>query len=379
MTWQRAEPQSWPKAPGVVVLEGQPGEARDAVVGRWLAERHDAGGPIWRLQCRPQGGGAWAGLATLIQDLLPSLRQCAQDLLRRHGRELCLVLPALRCELGFPQSLTDTADDDEKTRNYAADRAYRCLHGLIELLSEWHERTDLGPWSIACEHYDEANRSVLLFNIAQVHAQIGPYEDAIDYFGQAMAMDPNYSEYYNDRGAVYFKMGLLEHAERDYLAAIELSPPYPEVWTNLGQCYRAMDRMDDAVRAYTRALDLDPNSTLALVGRADAQFALDHAELAALADYDRALTIEPKQPLVLASRAIVHYECGRCWQAAADLDLAVELAPELAELYHNRAVALRELGRRDDAARDLRTYLELRPDAADRGEVQESLSALARA
>jgi tetratricopeptide (TPR) repeat protein len=651
MTWQRAEPQSWPKAPGVVVLEGQPGEARDAVVGRWLAERHDAGGPTWRLQCRPLDGGAWAGLATLIQDLLPSLRQCAQDLLRRHGRELCLVLPALRCELWFPQSLTDTAGDDEKTRNYAADRAYRCLHGLIELLSEWHEWTDLGPWSIACEHYDEANplvrrffaelvrrrgsqlalhmlvvvspgrgddvvsefeptamtaqvrlalprsgtavaspdqsarialeleaqlptdpaareadlprlidawrhtdtperalrwqillmarynhaglyeaglgygaeveaglprlyaenprlyleavnvlyfsyvplgraeaarqtleqaltvvasartkihyyyllamlyarflqpadqataehylqlsldvlaegnipdgdrhflavfamnglafvrlrqgrvvdalelcsagvaelnehldperhrlhRSVLLFNIAQVHAQIGPYEDAIDYFGQAMAMDPNYSEYYNDRGAVYFKMGLLEHAERDYIAAIELSPPYPEVWTNLGQCYRAMERLDEAVRAYTRALDLDPNSTLALVGRADAQFALDHAELAALADYDRALTIEPKQPLVLASRAIVHYECGRCSQAAADLDLAVELAPELAELYHNRAVALSELGRCDEAARDLRTYLELRPDAEDRGEVQESLSALARA
>jgi predicted Zn-dependent protease len=126
---------------------------------------------------------------------------------------------------------------------------------------------------------------------------------AIDYFGQAMAMDPNYSEYYNDRGAVYFRMGLLEHAERDYLAAIELSPPYPEVWTNLGQCYRAMERMDQAVRAYTRALDLDPSSTLALVGRADAQFALDHAELAALADYDRALTIEPKQPLMLASRA----------------------------------------------------------------------------
>jgi tetratricopeptide (TPR) repeat protein len=200
MTRQRSEPQSWPKAAGVVVMEGQSGEARDAVVERRLAERRDDGGPIWRLQCRPQDGGAWAGLA----------------------------------------------------RN---------------------------------------------------------------------------SEYYNDRGAVHFKMGLLEHAERDYLAAIELSPSYPEVWTNLGQCYRAMERMDQAVRAYTRALDLDPSSTLALVGRADAQFALDHAELAALADYDRALTIEPKQPL----------------------------------------------------ARDLTTYLELRPDAEHRGEVEESLSALARA
>jgi tetratricopeptide (TPR) repeat protein len=156
------------------------------------------------------------------------------------------------------------------------------------------------------EHLDperhRLHRSVLLFNIAQVHAQIGPYEDAIAYFSQAMEMDPNYSEYYNDRGAVFFKMNRLEDAERDYLQAIELSPPYAEVWTNLGQCYRAMERLDDAVRAYTRALDLDPDCTLAVVGRADALFALDRAELA-LEDYDRALAAEPEQPVVLGSRS----------------------------------------------------------------------------
>ena len=123
--------------------------------------------------------------------------------------------------------------------------------------------------------------------------------DAARSWLKAAVVSPVRGEYHNDRGAVYFKMGLLEQAERDYLAAIELGPPYPEVWTNLGQCYRAMERIEEAIHAYTRALDLDPDSTLALVGRADAQFALDHAELAALADYDRALTIEPEQPLVL--------------------------------------------------------------------------------
>lgn len=652
MTWQRTEPPAWPKSAGVAVLEGNPGEPRDAVVERWLAQQRREGGQSWRLQCRPQAGGAWAGLTALVQDLLPSMRERAPDLLRRHSHELCLVLPAIRFELGFPENLTDTAQDDEKTRNYAADRAYRYLHGLIELLSEWHELTDPGPWSIACDAYDEANalvhrffadlvrrrgsrlglhllvvvspgrgddvlsefdpeavlaevrlalpatdaavaspeamtrlaaeleaglpeapaareaalprligawqrsttaeralpwqvdvmahynheglyeaslpyaaeveagldrlwaedrklyfsavdvlyfcyvpldragavrpileqaltrikgardtvrycyllamlharflkpadqataerylqrsldllesetarreladddrhfitaftqnglalvrlrqrrlaealelcsagvarlnehldperhrlhRSVLLFNIAQVHAQIGPYEDAIDYFSQAMAMDPNYSEYYNDRGAVYFKMGLLEHAERDYLQAIELSAPYAEVWVNLGQCYRAMERMEAAVSAYSRALDLDPRSALALAGRADAHFERGQAELA-LTDYGRALAVEPEQPVVLASRAILHYEAGRLLEAVDDLDAAVQLAPDLAEVYQNRAVALRELGRCDEAARDLSTYLELCPDAEDRSEVEDTLSALA--
>ena len=646
MIWRSSEPDPWPDAAGVVILECEPGVARHAVAARWLAARRAGEGPTWLLECDPRHGGAWAGLTALIQGLVPTIRARAPELLRGHGRELCLVAPALQTELGYVECLTDIVGNDEKTRNYPADRAYRCLHGLIDLLSAWHELADPGPWSIACEAYEEANplvhrfffelvrrrgtalglrllvvvapgrgeeiahefeppairskaalaltrddsaigsrdemartaleleqrladrpardeeltrlidawqrsssperalrweviatsryshdglyeastryaadldagldrlfsedrrlyliavdvlyffyvplgraadarrvlehvlerlddpldlaghyylmsmlyarflqpnnqeiaeqyleralgvlehaeiadderhfqtvflsnglalvrlrqgrvsealelcragvkrlnqhlgperhrlhRSILLFNIAQIHAQVGPYTDAIKYLSQAMEMDPNYSEYYNDRGAVYFKLGQLEQAERDYLRAIELSPPYAEVWTNVGQCYRAMERMEDAVLAYSRAIDLDPRSSLAVAGRAEAQAALGRSELA-LADYDHALTIEPEQPLVLAARAILHYEAGRPDASLDDLDAALELAPELAELYQNRAVALLEIGRHDQAARDLRTYLKLCPVAEDRDEVEASLTAL---
>ncbi|MHC5826458.1 MAG: tetratricopeptide repeat protein, partial [Nostoc sp.] len=66
------------------------------------------------------------------------------------------------------------------------------------------------------------HRSVLLYNIAQVYTSIGSNEEAIFYLTSAMAMDPNYSEYYNDRGNLYLKLGRLQEAENDYLRAIEL-------------------------------------------------------------------------------------------------------------------------------------------------------------
>jgi tetratricopeptide (TPR) repeat protein len=647
MLWLSSEPQSWAQRAGVIVLEGEAGGARDGVVARWLHQRESRSGPTWWLQCRSQEGGAWAGLNRLVEDLVPRLRDRAPELLSRHGRELSMVLPGLTPELSFPQSLADTAPDDDRARNYAADRAYRSLHGLVELLSEWHELTCPGPWSVVCDGYDDAsallrrffaelvrrrgeqlqlqllvvtgpgrgaavaaefepsvivaagalalprsdaavpspaamrrlavelegrladdpalretqlpplieawrrsddpqratrwrveamahynlaglyeaalpyadavegaldvvyaedrelyaaavrelhlckimlgraasvvpiieqalaraatpaevasncyelavlhvrylehkdnvkgeelllrgraaldgaditaaeretieltimrglalvrlrdgdvqeslaicrsaiarfdqhldrerNRlhgSVLRNVTAQVHAHVGPYEDAIAYFSQAIEMDPNYSEYYNDRGTVYFKMQRLPDAERDYLRAIELSPPYAEVWTNLGQCYRAMGRMDDAMRAYSRALDLNPAASVAVAGRAEARYALELDELA-LEDYDRALVLAPEQPLVLAGRAILLYEARRLPDALADLDAAVALAPDIADLYQNRAVALGELGHRDEAARDLTTYLQLSPEAEDRGDVEESLSLL---
>jgi tetratricopeptide (TPR) repeat protein len=648
MQWQRREPSYSAHSRGAVtVFEAAPGPARDAVVQQWLSQGHSRGAYIWRLRCAPEAGGIWAGVADLLDQLIPRIQKAAPDLISAHSYELCLIMAGLRTQLAITESLTDVAGDDERTRNFAADRAYRSLHGVIELLSEWHRIADSGPWAIACDDYDRANglvrrffselvrrrgdqlglsllvavapgagdaategfpasalaakhrrhlpaadsadqgvdpdhmtslaaalqrqvednivardvalpklihlwqhssvperalhwqvaamhqynhyglyeaslqyaetvaanldrifaddpdnyilavnslyfcwvpldqaararevliraidrvtdpvelprlyyleamlharflapidlaradelleralalladvdiedrefwtvfitnglalvrvrqsrpqeavalcragverlnahldpgrhrlhRSVLLYNIAQVYAQIGPFEEAIDYFGQTMAMDPNYSEYYNERGALLFKLGRLDEAEADYLRAIELSPPYPEVWINLGQCYRTMGRMADAAVAFSRSLDLDARSTLALIGRAEAYAALERPGLA-IADYDRALALDANQAMVLANRAILHYEAGRVGHAFEDLDAAVRLAPDFADFYQNRAVALRDLGRLDEAAQDLDTYLRLSPDAEDREEIEDSLEGL---
>lgn len=238
-----------------------------------------------------------------------------------------------------------------------------CREGYREL--ETHLRED--------RH--RLHRSVLLFNMAQVYAAVGAYDDALRHFSLAMDMDPNYSEYYNDRGNVYLKMGRFAEARADYLKAIELSPPYYEVYTNLGQACRRMSRWDEAIRAYSVALDLDPNQALALAGRGQCHDAQGRLEQAA-ADYSASLAIEPGQWEVLASRAVIFYLSGDLAASLADLDRAIDLNPNSADLYQNRAVALADLGRVPEAARDLQTYLRLQPEAEDRQEVELRLQAL---
>ncbi len=219
------------------------------------------------------------------------------------------------------------------------------------------------------------HRSVLFYNIAQVYAAIGAFEEAIESFSSAMAMDPNYSEYFNDRGNSLLKLGRYEEAVADYLKAIELSPPYLEVFTNLGQCYRLMNRMAEAVATYSIAIDLDPKDVLPVEGRAQAHDALGQME-EALADYDTILALTPSRDTVLANRAVLCYQLGRLDASIADLDQAISISPDVADFYQNRAVALGDLGRREEAIRDLLTYLKLAPEAEDRAEVEEKLSAL---
>jgi tetratricopeptide (TPR) repeat protein len=201
-------------------------------------------------------------------------------------------------------------------------------------------------------------RSVLLFNIAQVFDFTGNYIEAINYLTAAMTIDPNYSEYYNLRGNLYFKMGQKENALLDYLKAIELSAPYPEVWANVGQCYRYLGKLDSSIDAYSNALDLQPNQFSVLVARAQVLENLGEADKS-LADYNAALAIDSNQPLVLANRAVLHYEARRYQEALNDLNQAITLSPEIADLYKNRAIVFTALARDLEAAQDMELYLQL--------------------
>jgi tetratricopeptide (TPR) repeat protein len=620
---------------------------RRHIVQDWLDQAREQGAAASLLPCAFRERGIWAGIADLLRPVVEALREYAPYILDRHSYELCLVLPQLRRTLTvLNPNLTDTASDEEKTRNYAPDRAYRSLHGLIDLIATWHEQDSRPPWAIALDSLDEAmplvhhffaelmrrrghqlglrllvtvapgqgkvtrdrfhastqvahmyaevptdpvimhdpaemtrraeqleqvvsadplvkeemlpqlidawersatpqralpwqveamalynnrglyaasaayaptleagldylyeqdhalhenaltvlyfclvmlehveharallehelrareieprlrprlyylmamlhsrflpvanqelaerylndalellptldlpesklaflivymmnglalvrlrqrrpdeavalgrdglamlearlsperhrlHRSVLVYNAALVYTQLGALDDALSQFTAVIELDPNYSEYYNERGNIYLLLGQLEDAERDYLRAIELSPPYPEVWANLGLCYRKLGRMEDMRAAYSRAIDLDPNQPLALAGRAEAHAALGDTS-AALADYDATLALSPELADVLAARAALRYDVGRRQAALEDLNRALELAPDQADYYYNRATVLEEMGHVDAAARDLRAYLRLTPEADDRDEVVDKLA-----
>jgi tetratricopeptide (TPR) repeat protein len=218
------------------------------------------------------------------------------------------------------------------------------------------------------------HRSILQYNIAQVCAATGAYNEAIENLSAAMAMDPNYSEYYNERGNIFLRLGRLEEARADYMKAIDLSPPYFEVFTNLGQCYRRMGTMSEAIAAYSRALDLDPDHVLALLGRGKANEELNQAE-AAIADYTAALARDSALWDALASRGVLHYQAGNLTASLADFDRAIALAPTNVDLYQNRATVLFDLGRHAEAVNDLRAALKLSPSEGDVMSIKARLEA----
>jgi len=219
------------------------------------------------------------------------------------------------------------------------------------------------------------HRSILIYNIAQVYSSMGETAEAIQYYSEAIAMDPNYSEYYNERGNLYMREGRLDEALADYLRAVELSSPYYEVFTNLGQCQRKMGAMQDAVAAYTRSLELEPLHTLALLGRAQANEALGN-QTEAIRDYTAALDQDPAQWDAIASRGVLYYEMGLLEESLRDIEAASLLNPNNADLHENRAIVLNDLGRYDEAIEQVEKAIDLCSSDPERESLRNRLNSI---
>ncbi|MEH2421735.1 MAG: hypothetical protein V7K48_12685 [Nostoc sp.] len=148
----------------VVVLEAESGESRRNCLQQWLNQAEDRGATTWLLNCDHNEDGPWAGLKDLLTDILPQVQAQAADLIIKHNYELTRVLPALRRTISvrYP-SLTDIAAQKEQIRNYPADRAFRIIHGIIDLLTAWFERSQNSQWVIACDRYDFSGGLVRIF------------------------------------------------------------------------------------------------------------------------------------------------------------------------------------------------------------------------
>jgi tetratricopeptide (TPR) repeat protein len=334
-----------------------------------------------------------------LRDTSAALRLAREDALgqteRPEWRSQLYYLMAMLYARYLPQKDFEKAEDYlrrgleelEQAELTEEDRAFRIVFNLNGLAMVRHFQGRFEEAINLCrssfdrlaaslrEDRHRLHRSVLLYNLGQVYSAIGCLDEAIVHYSAAIAMDPYYSEYYNDRGGLLLKMGAVAEARRDFEQAIELSPPYFEVYTNLGQCHRRSGKAGDAVKAYSRALDLEPDQVLALLGRAQAWEGLDQAE-EAIADYTRALELNPKLWEALANRAVLLYQLNRHGESLDDLDKALKLAPDQGDLYQNRAVVRADLGLTGDAAQDLETYLSLQPHAPDRAEVEERLLGL---
>jgi len=279
------------------------------------------------------------------------------------------------------------------------------LQGALDLVDACIARAD----TELEQDQHRLHRSVLLYNRAQVLVGMGRLDGALTDYTTVIGADPNYAEYYLDRGNIFRRMGRNSDAMADYDAALRLSPPFPEVYYNRADMELAAGDIDAGLSGLDYVLELDPGYLDAYVNRAGvraelgdldgamsdakAGLALDqenphlhcvlgqlHAEAGRNAKaeeaFQRALAADPALQAAWAGLAALAHSAGDSAAAVSDLSRALELGDDAA-LRYNRAVAYQSLGRFADALTDLDIAADLDPDdpeiARDRSSCRQQL------
>ena len=96
-----------------------------------------------------------------------------------------------------------------------------------------------------------------LYGIVQLH--LNQLNEAANSFENAIKLDPNFIQAYNNLGNLYVKSGEFLKAIEMYNKVLVLKPDYPEGYNNLASAQNDLGRLEDSIKNYVNAINFDPN------------------------------------------------------------------------------------------------------------------------
>jgi tetratricopeptide (TPR) repeat protein len=189
------------------------------------------------------------------------------------------------------------------------------------------------------------------------------HQQAIEYYTQAIALNPNFESAYCARGKSLIEIGDYRQAETDYQTALKINPALAIADGGLAQVYYHQKDYQAALVSCDRAIQRDRDN-------------IDFYQCRALinkklGDYQRILLdckfILEHQPSDLAARwlnARTHFEMGNYQLAIFNFSQYLNLRIDHAHAHYYRGICYERLGNRSEALIDLNRAIEIEDNLA---------------
>lgn len=144
-------------------------------------------------------------------------------------------------------------------------------------------------WMQAC---NQGSRDASAFTSAGVsHLQKGEYDQAINDFDRAIALQPGLVVAWRNRGLAHKEKGDYDRALADYEQALVFAPTDARIYNERGLAYAGMSDFPNAIADFNRAIALKPDQEAAIKNRGRINFVLGNFAQAA-ADLQRGLSLD---------------------------------------------------------------------------------------
>jgi serine/threonine-protein kinase len=228
-----------------------------------------------------------------------------------------------------PQNINSAIDVFEKALRQ--DTSYALAYaGLGEAYWRKYEATRDPQWIKSAMSY--CKRALELGDaLAPVHITMGliqngggRYEEAVEQFERALAIDSLSSDAYRELAKAYQALNDTSRAEETYKKAIGLNPGYWAGYNNLGAFYYSTARYAEAATAFRRVTELTPDNYRAYNNLGGMYFYLGRQDEARMA-FERSITIEPKNYVAYSQLGTLYFYQGRYTDAAEAYETALKL------------------------------------------------------
>jgi tetratricopeptide (TPR) repeat protein len=200
-------------------------------------------------------------------------------------------------------------------------------------------------YELAIEYYQQAvtldpSFAAAYHNMGTTYDDLENYNEAIRCYKKALDFDPSLVETYNNMGIVYNRyLDDCHEAMRCFQKALELDPNSKRVYYNMGSAYRCFGNEQEAMRCYQKAIDIDPNYSMAYQGMGLSYHRLENYRKS-IQYYEKAIKLDPNS-------AMSYYVMGLSYALSGNDRKAIKNLQQAARMGHSGAQeTLRELGER---------------------------------
>jgi len=191
-------------------------------------------------------------------------------------------------------------------------------------------------------------QAIELYEAGQIAYALFDNEEALEFFTQAIDIDPEYAEAYAHRGEIYRIFIEYDRAQKDFEMAESLDPDNPTVLGHLARWHSHNADNQTALKYADRAIELNPTDIYLYYRRARVYWNMfDYTQ--ALADFEIVMASDEATAGMRSNYGALLNAVGRHQDA---VDVALSVIADYPDFYHPHltvANAYRSLGRIDEA------------------------------